>query len=128
MVNTILANKDTIKASGNDTAQQLVDQLQWTKDGVGIVSDILFGAAGGVIAGKIAKAEKPEIHNSKSDNNGTVDTTYSGDVYSPDFKGPVEWDYYYRGDATKRDTFESSMTQSKGSQAVNDELNNMTDG
>lgn len=61
-------------------------------------------------------------------NKGLVDTTYSGDVYAPDFKGPVEWDYYYRGDATKRDTFESSMTQAKGSQAVNDEIKSKGSG
>ncbi|WP_288490518.1 hypothetical protein [uncultured Acinetobacter sp.] len=34
--------------------------MQWTKDGVGIVSDIVFGAAGGVIAGKVAKGKDVE--------------------------------------------------------------------
>ncbi|MFV8603981.1 LysM peptidoglycan-binding domain-containing protein [Ralstonia pseudosolanacearum] len=42
---------------------------------------------------------------------------YSGDVYSPDFVGPVQWKSFYRGDATARTDFLSSMALERGAQA-----------
>jgi hypothetical protein len=51
-------------------------------------------------------------------------STYTGDVYSPDFVGPVQWKYFYRGDATARTDFLSSMAQDRGVEATTDFLNN----
>lgn len=51
-VENTLANKNLINQSGNETAKQLVDQLEWTKDGVGVASSIILGGAGGAVAGK----------------------------------------------------------------------------
>ncbi|MFC6053162.1 hypothetical protein A6M14_12375 [Acinetobacter sp. Ac_877] len=42
-VENTLANKNLINQSGNETAKQLVDQLEWTKDGVGVASSIILG-------------------------------------------------------------------------------------
>ena len=47
---------------------------------------------------------------------------YSGDLYAADFVGPVEWKYFYRGDATLRSEFLSSMAQERGVPATNDFL------
>jgi hypothetical protein len=46
--------------------------------------------------------------------NAAARATYLGDVYSPRFTGPVQWEYYYRGDATQRTSFLSSMAQERG--------------
>jgi hypothetical protein len=49
--------------------------------------------------------------------------TYLGDVYSPHFVGPVQWKYFYRGDATARTEFMSSMAQERGVPAATEFLN-----
>ena len=54
---------------------------------------------------------------------GTAPNTYStGDFYSKNFIGPVQWEYFYCGDATYRMEFISSMTQLKGTQITNNLL------
>jgi hypothetical protein len=50
----------------------------------------------------------------QSDSAGLSVKYYSGDVYSPDFVGPVEWQYFYRGDETLRTTFTSSLAERQG--------------
>ena len=50
-VNNTLNNKALINQTGNETAQQLVDQLEWTKEGIGVASSIVLGGVGGA-AGK----------------------------------------------------------------------------
>lgn len=52
--------------------------------------------------------------------------TYTGDVYASDFVGPVEWKNFYRGDATLRTNFLSSMAQERGVPATTDFLNSRT--
>jgi len=52
----------------------------------------------------------------------------TGDVYSPDFVGPVQWKYFYRGDATARTEFMSTMAQERGVQATTEFLNNQPAG
>jgi hypothetical protein len=54
---------------------------------------------------------------------GRTLSTYTGDVYSPDFVGPVQWKYFYRGDATARTEFLSSMAQERGVPAATEFLN-----
>ena len=55
-------------------------------------------------------------------------STYTGDVYSPDFVGPVQWRYLYRGDSTLRTTFDSAMTNDLGRGASSDYLSSLSDG
>ncbi|MBB5020665.1 hypothetical protein HNQ59_003990 [Chitinivorax tropicus] len=50
-------------------------------------------------------------------------SAYSGDVYASDFVGPVKWKYFYRGDATLRTDFLSSMAQERGVAATTEFLN-----
>lgn len=54
--------------------------------------------------------------------------TYTGDVYAADFVGPVEWKYFYRGDATARTEFLSSMAQERGMPATTEFLNSRSTG
>ena len=49
-------------------------------------------------------------------------------MYSPDFVGPVQWKYFYRGDATARTDFLSSMAQERGVQATTEFLNEQVGG
>lgn len=42
-VESIMNNKNLINQSGNENAKLLVDQLEWTKEGVGIASSIILG-------------------------------------------------------------------------------------
>jgi hypothetical protein len=55
--------------------------------------------------------------------NSTGRIAYSGDVYATDFVGPVKWEYFYRGDATARTEFLSSMAQERGVPATTEFLN-----
>lgn len=54
--------------------------------------------------------------------------TYSGNVYHPDFVGPVQWEYFYRGDAMPRTNFLSSMSQRDGVAAADNFLDNLSGG
>jgi hypothetical protein len=54
--------------------------------------------------------------------------TYLGDVYSPEFVGPVQWKYFYRGDATARTDFLSPMAQERGVQATTEFLDSRASG
>jgi hypothetical protein len=56
-------------------------------------------------------------------NGGARVAGYSGDVYAADFVGPVEWKTFYRGDATQRTQFLSSMAQERGVPATTEFLN-----
>lgn len=47
-------------------------------------------------------------------NRGLSLKPYSGDVYSADFVGPVNWQTFYRGDSTRRASFVSSMAEEQG--------------
>ena len=60
--------------------------------------------------------------------NAAARASYLGDVYSPHFVGPVQWEYYYRGDATQRTSFLSSMAQERGPQVSTEFLNSRTSG
>ena len=61
-------------------------------------------------------------------NSGGRTATYTGDVYAADFVGPVEWKYFYRGDATARTEFLSSMAQERGMPATTAFLNSRSTG
>lgn len=54
--------------------------------------------------------------------------TYTGDVYDSNFVGPVEWEYFYRGDATQRSSFLSSMSETQGVRSTDDFLDNLSSG
>jgi hypothetical protein len=56
--------------------------------------------------------------------NAAARTTYAGDVYSSRFVGPVQWEHFYRGDATQRTSFLSSMAQERGLLASTEFLSN----
>lgn len=58
LVNNVLNNKQVIQESGNKTAQQLVNQLQLTEDGIEVVSSIVLGGTGAVIGKGIAKGKE----------------------------------------------------------------------
>jgi hypothetical protein len=61
--------------------------------------------------------------------NGSARTsTYTGDVYAADFVGPVEWKMFYRGDATLRTDFLSSMAQERGLAQTAEFLNSRSSG
>lgn len=47
-------------------------------------------------------------------NTGKTTAQSTGDIYSLNFVGPVDWKYVYRGDATLRQEFYSSMAQEQG--------------
>lgn len=51
-----------------------------------------------------------------------------GDVYSPQFVGPVQWEYFYRGDSALRSEFLSSMAQTNGLQATESFLSTRSTG
>ncbi|WP_420997910.1 LysM peptidoglycan-binding domain-containing protein [Cupriavidus sp. 30B13] len=53
---------------------------------------------------------------------------YSGDVYASDFVGPVQWKYFYRGDASARTDFLSSMAQERGVPATTEFLDSHAAG
>lgn len=53
--------------------------------------------------------------------------SYLGDVYSPHFVGPVNWQYFYRGDATQRATFLSPMAEGQGVKATTSYLGLLDD-
>lgn len=53
---------------------------------------------------------------------------YTSDVYSPDFVGPVQWKYFYRGDAKARTDFLSSMAQERGVPATTEFLDSHAAG
>ncbi|CBJ37746.1 protein of unknown function [Ralstonia solanacearum CMR15] len=53
---------------------------------------------------------------------------YSGDVYSSDFVGPVQWKYFYCGDASARTDFLSPMAQERGIQATTEFLDSHAAG
>lgn len=59
---------------------------------------------------------------------GRTLSTYTGDVYSPDFVGPVQWKYFYRGDATARTNFLSSIAQERGIRATTEFLDSHAGG
>ncbi len=59
-------------------------------------------------------------------NTGRI-ATYSGDVYAPEFVGPVKFDTFYRGDATMRTDFLSSMAEKQGVPQTNSFLNSLDD-
>ncbi len=59
-VNNTLNNKALINQTGNETAKQLLNQIEWTKEGVGIASSIVLGATGGVVAGKVGKVNSAD--------------------------------------------------------------------
>lgn len=47
-------------------------------------------------------------------NTGKTTAQSTADIYSLDFIGPIDWKYVYRGDATLRQEFYSSMAQEQG--------------
>ena len=59
-VNNTLNNKALINQTGNETAKQLLNQIEWTKEGVGIASSIVLGATGGVVSGKVGKVNSAD--------------------------------------------------------------------
>ena len=76
-IDLILGNKQQIQSSGNETAQQLVDQLQWSKDGVGVITDIVLGAGAGVVGGKIVKGKDSETKVTQPNGNSSLDPDLS---------------------------------------------------
>lgn len=52
---------------------------------------------------------------------------YTGDVYAPEFVGPVKFETFWRGDSTKRNEFLSSMAESKGVQHTQSFLGSLDD-
>lgn len=83
-VENTLKNKVLINQSGNETAKQLVDQLEWTQEGVGVVSGIVLGGAGGIAAGKVIKGSS---YNSKEDSKLNDETIALEKIKTND-KGP----------------------------------------
>ena len=73
-IDLILGNKQQIQSSGNETAQQLVDQLQWSKDGVGVITDIVLGAGAGAVGGKIVKGKDSDIGSGNKQNHNSSDS------------------------------------------------------
>ena len=74
-VETTLANKNLINQSGNETAKQLVDQLEWTKDGLGIASSIILGGVGGAAVSKsnTTKIEGKDVEAAKKSKINTIE-------------------------------------------------------
>ncbi|MCH7344474.1 hypothetical protein LZ017_13910 [Pelomonas sp. CA6] len=87
---------------------------QATAQGTGIA----MGVGGGVVLGRLQGASL----------SGLRRTVAVGDVYSPDFVGPVQWEYFYRGDSALRTEFLSSMAQSNGVHAAESFLSTRSTG
>ncbi|WP_197334564.1 hypothetical protein [Ralstonia syzygii] len=114
----------TVQGLVKSTPVGLADAL-YKKDAAGGMERLggaLFDnavAAGGVAAGRLA-AENAA--------GGWSVRPYSGDVYSSDFVGPVQWKSFYRGDASARTDFLSSMAQERGIQATTEFLDSHAAG
>ena len=87
-VEQVLRNKEQIAREGNKTAQQLTDQLEWTKEGIGVVSNIVLGGTGVAATGKVIKNDKSnnDVAKQKETINENISTNSSSiETIVPDY-------------------------------------------